>query len=387
MKEIDFDELDRAVNSLMKTVPPDSTSKTSDQRTDEEETVLTIGSSSEVAEDDLMKELVPTATPDAEVISVNEEHAREPQPEPKEPETVAQATSETPSATPTPRRGRFMDMVRPTVRDAKRTTTSGLASRQGITLQPMGNPVDAREEVVSDTAVVEQADYTSEPDTSMFPQSFDALDAEIELPQVTDDAVAAEEAPAETATDDIAPLSSPFLPDAKVEKRPLGRPADAAPVIDLAAELNENTETTVESQSVLPEDVISPNKDAQLPEQPLPAELGSELLSIETSTDNLPPEPQPEAVTPVLVTPNPTTTSSARLAPEPVRPIEMTSIPQQYKVQPQSTEAAPVGTIYDTQPLAHPAEKKPGWMWILAILAILIIGAGFGAAVYYLNLL
>ena len=66
-----------------------------------------------------------------------------------------------------------------------------------------------------------------------------------------------------------------------------------------------------------------------------------------------------------------------------------TSIPQQYREEP-STGDKDNGAIYDTdtyhQPIAHPAKKKSGWMWVVWIVAILLLGAGGGAALYFLGL-
>lgn len=418
MKEIDFDELDRAVSSLMKTVPPGAPDDAAAaSQTDDAETVVTIGAPHESSDVELMKELKPTmpaVAPPSDLLVQSEPEATQayesPQPESEpeiemepavEPKTVLEiepvleeelspepelepvsVADEAPvvaapvspvvsSVEPTPRRGRFMDMVRPGTRDVKRTTPSGAPSRQGVTLQPMMPTEDTASVAADSTADLDELDsFSNQLETAAFSQSFDTP----AVSDTTSDLDATEEAA------DDAPLSSPFLADAVVEKRPLGRPADATPVVDLAAELNESVTAVVEPPAVTEpfEDSISPNKDAQLPEQPLPAELGSELLSIETSTENLPPEPQPQS--PIAQAAAPYS------APQPVRPTEMTSIPQQYKVQPRPTEAAPTGTIYDTQPLAHPAKKKPGWVWVAAILAILVIGAGFGAIVYYLNL-
>ena len=63
--------------------------------------------------------------------------------------------------------------------------------------------------------------------------------------------------------------------------------------------------------------------------------------------------------------------------PATARAAAVTSIPQQYKVQqPIESAEAPAGAIYDTQPLAHPAKKKPGWLWAVYILVIALVGAG-----------
>lgn len=186
-------------------------------------------------------------------------------------------------------------------------------------------------------------------------------------------------------TDD-APMGSPFLSDAKVEKRPLGAYSNAAEESRLDHPIESDT--------------------------PLPEELQGDLLSIETN--------QALAETPVSgqeepdVLPNETTESSAseqqedhsekaepdsssqekapaqpEVAPAPEEesaPPPVPSIVQQYQEK-QSSAPSESGAIFDTeqyhQPLAHTPKKKSGWLVVLWIFILIIVGGGLGAAAYY----
>ncbi len=440
MKDIDFDELDRAVNSLMGTAPKGEPTKNADEAatSDDATTSATTVEGTEVP--------APSSTPGEPEVSKPAEEVTPtpelvPQPEPAdspaptpsaegehneqkafqeaaaEPDTQATETPRASAASAAvPSRGRFMDMVRPSARDTNRPAPSLPISRRGTTLQPSASamvtaPSDSTEKP-TDTASDQSAAATPAQDIESLTAGSEPMEDTTTAPAKT---------PAEPA-DNTAPLDSPFLPDAKVEKRPLGRPAEpaepAAPAVDLSGELaKEKSDTETPSIDAPPVTEPAKDKDAQLPEQPLPAELDSSLLSIETDTTTATqPEEKPAAEaaeapkvpetseTKAALTPDtntekaPPATSATPEAsgagstppatmPDPIRTMPSTSIPQQYKLQTEAKEESPVGGIYDTQPLAHPAEKKPGWMLIVAIVAILILGAAGGAAVYYLGLL
>jgi hypothetical protein len=150
------------------------------------------------------------------------------------------------------------------------------------------------------------------------------------------------------------PLESPFLSDAKVEKRPLGAFSTD----------DEPKEAPIEE----------PKKD----EIPLLEASDEPLLEAENE-EKAPQQPETES------TPEPTQepTPAPVVEEEPVGP---TSITQQYKEQPSTTEQ-PSGAIFDTeayhQPLAHPVKKKSGALIIVWILALIVVGAGVGAGVYF----
>lgn len=158
-----------------------------------------------------------------------------------------------------------------------------------------------------------------------------------------------------------APLESPFLSDAKVEKRPLGAFSSA------------------EMPAVPPADT-SEQSLLEAPDEELLTSTTAETPVVETPT----PEPAPEE-TPTEEVPQPVVSSTPEPVPAP-EPTGPTSITQQYKEQP-STSDQPSGAIFDTetyhQPLSHTPKKKSGALVIIWILALILVGAGAGAAVYF----
>lgn len=253
----------------------------------------------------------------------------------REPE-VPERSEPAPASRPTPpaaRRssGRFMDVVHPSS--------------------------DMRSAAPSRPAPTEQApepthftrDNTDMPD----PLDFHGFNDEPEKP--------AQETPEEVVA---TPLESPFLADAKVEKRPLGAFSDyGAQSNDDQALENTETETVAEKAEVTEE-------------EPLLLEAPDEVELLEAQT-----EPEPTVAVEEKA-PEPT--------PAPVPAVEVpdalpTSITQQYKEQPSTTEQ-PSGAIYDTeayhQPLTHTPKKRSGAFVILWIIALIVLGAGAGFAVY-----
>lgn len=377
MKDIDFDELDRAVNSLMNSVPQDD-----DDNTDQDASVAAIDEPASNMHDEIQ------LAPPAELMVVEEASEEAETEAPKIEPIQAPGASQSPSpatSLPTVRRGKFMDMVRPPIQEAAKSAPSAQPSRRGPTLQPVTSmrptaqvpkPSLPEEDTVMTGWPVEPPTKSEPQETEVAPgsssQSFEPL--------------------APTPMPEAGLPVLPFLPDAKVEKRPLGRPAEVpvtpsvpdavlpiAPSVDVVDSVGSAGGASLS-------DITDNDEDAQLPGQPLPAELGSELLSIETSTDMLPDSP--------AVMPNkPAQPASHSLhIPGVARGAAVASIPQQYKVQPkeESADPEPAGAMYDTagyhQPLVHPTKKKPGWLWVVAIIVILLLGAAGGAAVYYFGL-
>ena len=174
------------------------------------------------------------------------------------------------------------------------------------------------------------------------------------------------------------PLSSPFLPDTKVEKRPLGGMALASTGSELMVE-DENAQLPA-----LPKDV----------EPVLPEELHGDVASIAADNSTTDPtkhaEPAPESRAIVKKdAPKVEPKKPAVTVAEAAVPSGPASIPQQYKEEPNSGDQKN-GAIYDTdsyhKPLSHPEKKKSGWGWVLWILVILLVGAGGGAALYFLGI-
>lgn len=176
------------------------------------------------------------------------------------------------------------------------------------------------------------------------------------------------------------PIESPFLPDAKVEKRPLGgAPEDLleAPEpqqlleahtmpdpIDFAAAMavtEEMESKHFESEASDSQDIA---KIVELATAHAEVEADSQVGTV--SEPQLAQTPQQSLKEPVE---------------EPAGP---TSITPQYKAQPSTNQES--GAMYDTesyhQPVTVPAKKKSGWLTIVGIVLLVLLGAGAGWAVF-----
>lgn len=337
MTELDFEELDKAVNSVMGKSSAPSNDQTSASPAD-------VGSSENQPD-------APAAVPVA-----------------TSPQAVAPATT---SASLAARRGsgRFMDVMRTPGDVAKKVSptppTSPAPNFVVETLEPS---------IVTPEKETEPSDVASDlPKLDSWPDSID----------FSDEAAAPPAAEAE-------PLTSPFIPNAVVEKRPLGgvsgeQPSESeVPVAEQDSAVAPGTEVPVVAEQPAKDSTVSGNKQASwgasMPDTDakaeaateikpaLPAELDSNLVAIESGGVQTVSEASGDAVLP----------SGKKLG--------SGSITQQYQEQPSTTDQGHT-PIYETgeahQPLAHPAKKKPGWLWVVLILAFAVIGCGIGAAVYF----
>ncbi len=353
MKDLDFDELDRAVNSL-------------------------IGNGATPASGD---EPV-SSVPKIEISPVLSQPSAE--------SVVDKPVQVLPLAA---RRssGRFMDVVHPSsdmrstsvpVRPASRVGTTipspvttsqaydrpvvvpgvvstGLPTTESVKPSAWPDPIDFHgfEDARPDSNPI-KADVLPPISVDNSTRSIDeAISTSPEVDEDSDISKLADDINATLNGDSETPLNSPFLSDAKVEKRPLGAFSVAAtsPSEDPALAIVAPDNTASEPSPVEEKDV----------ETPMPAELQDNLLLLES--DNVE-SPTPEISVAVDT------------------PVGPTSITQQYKEQP-STGDQPTGAIFDThayqKPLAHPAKKKSGWLWVVWTASLIIAGAGAGAAVYF----
>ncbi|HEX6258163.1 MAG TPA: hypothetical protein VFZ48_01640 [Candidatus Saccharimonadales bacterium] len=178
-------------------------------------------------------------------------------------------------------------------------------------------------------------------------------------------------------------LISPFLSDAKVEKRPLGAFAPG--------------DMPVQSPD-MPTQAERPVVDAQKAPEALPPELGQDLVAIEAGeikSDDRPDTPpayppdepvQQPSVPQVPASPEKPPTPTVRQA---MAATATASIPQQYKVKPAPEDTAP-RSLFDAdeyrQPLQPTTKKKRGaGTWITVILLLLLLGAAAGIAVYFMT--
>ena len=353
MKDIDFDELDKAVNSLMATAPND----------------LAADASVPVSESVHVIPSTPTADPVvATPAAITPEPATLPSPvstaaAPVQPAAATSVAVPATNSAPAMRRsGRFMDMVsKPAgtiappaaaIRPAPQAQSVSTPSREGLTITPRNDP--------SPTAPVENPVTESPVDTPAVDETTSRPD---EIPESSINGSA----------------ESPFLSDAVVEKRPLNSGVAGPPLVDLAAALAEETEK-LQEQEAQPEPELSENSENGSDEPPLNpqvAELDSDLVAIEAIENT-------ETVQ--IAEPS---DSTAQVDP-PSTPLGASSIPQQYATQPSTGDQTHAG-IYDAsqypEPVSHPAKSKSGWMWVLWVILLLGIGAGGAVLLYNLGII
>lgn len=162
------------------------------------------------------------------------------------------------------------------------------------------------------------------------------------------------------------PAESPFLPDTKVEKRPLGAFSDDVKSVQPTIETDKtqiaeikNTDEDITETPKVETSVITPNASN------IPAELDSSILNIEASSS--------------------TSKNDVDMKNNPLSYTPSVSINQQYKEKPVLDK--PVnGSIYDTSSYntasSVPVKKKSSWMIVIWIIILLIIGVGSGLAFY-----
>lgn len=349
MTDIDFDELDRAVNSLM----------SQRQQQDPVPRPTAPVASSAPAPVDLTP---PLAAPEAVPSSVATEAPS--------PQVVA------------PRRtGRFMDVVHPSSQMVHRSADTA-PSRTGATLQPVsqdvvpeasGEPVAAALDSPSQDSTVSQ----STDDTVIMAQKIEeSLTASSQQRESAD--VAPVFMPAEPTLD--AGLTSPFIDNPVVEKRPLGAPSSFM----AAGEQPDGLDAPVD---------VSPEADAA-EQATLAPEFDQELMALESAAvEQSPADAATELTADAVVT-----------APE-VAPTMEQSIAGANAVPATTPEMltsvafdAPVAAAADIAPEPLPmfdaasqqptqTTKKSTMSTLLVIVLLLLLGAAGGAAAYYVMLL
>lgn len=392
MKEFDFDELDKAVNSLMGDVKKPTTPAVTDSAVVDPEPAVDSPQTANQSANPVV--------PSAPVSEVLEPTADVP------PEMPAL----TPPSSPAPemRRagGRFMDVVHPSS-DMKTPTRVVVPSREGINLRPL-TPVDSLASPKAMNDVIALPVKRAEPQSDMPVDEPKATEPELESPT---------EAESTSTLESSEPWSSPFLPDTQVEKRPLGglsgasdtglsdaiaaelakehpdiepapTPKEDVPSSDIAIPSGDTEPTTLAPNlksdpfDKIAEPVKS-EQDLQLApefdEKIIPAELDNDLVAIESGKASLAGETSEPIAAPDL------TRHAAASA-----VLSTSSIPQQYSETPSSGDASHT-PIYDNeavhQPLNHPAKKKKGWVLIVFIIIIILLGGALGGAAYYFGLI
>lgn len=379
MTDLDFDELDKAVNNLMSNV---DTTNRMPGLDDPEDKVVDISTSTTASATNAQPPVLATPAPAAQTSTV-----------------ALPAVSNTPPLA-VKRRGQFMDfkpsesakVTPPISRQGKELEPSNLLSEESTqvgTQQTNAEPVSKAAPLNTEPEVTQHLEANAESDTTTHPAAstdseplatpadesndthqFDPLTSS-ELPE---EVVAEVADPARTEE----PLASPFLPDAKVEKRPLGTPFAST---DSVTELSEATEVEAHPAEVTPSDAQSdvPHTEEALT-TPLPAELHTDIVALESSSTNQESHESPA----VKVEP---TVEAGTVTPEPAQVPAGGSIAQQYTEQP-STGDQTTGAMYDTATY-HKAvdviakKKSSKMMWVVWMLVLLALGAAGGAGYFY----
>lgn len=408
MTDIDFDELDRAVSSLMDkqrekeapAVANENNSEVSASVLAEEKSApespidtsfappVTPFTPSSVASVPLSSISQPEAKKDSFNDDVTPKEANNPDDEKTNDSVVSRApgmaASEVKAVPLVARRstGRFMDVVRPSSVSAIQKPATPAPSRTGTTIQPSPDLVDvistnnrysaARKEM---SDIVAQSDNLSDtPDLkgvhneSTFAEIEDASVEELSL---TDKiakslAVSNSEAPAAPMT---TPLESPFIANVEVEKRPLGSINQAM----TSSEMNSDEDA---SMSVDPEDIklehqyntnlsnynISENSLGDASDSPM--DLSPEIIAIE------------EAGVPEDSDDKMSTDIDSSL-------IESSELSEKETMD---SEPAPMFAAVSTEvkPSADKEKKKSGLLIALLIVLFLAIGMAGGAVSYFL---
>jgi hypothetical protein len=305
MSDFDFEELDKAVTGAL--AGPSTTSRKTPPVPQEES--LVNSAPVEPAEDS----------------TTNSEERVTPAPT-TPPEPTHTPTPKKPSA-PAARRptGRFMDVVHP---------SSDMRTAPATPSKPVEAPVE-QEPPKSFFGPIKKSIFTNKEIEPEFEEE--------EIPSLSSAPV----------------LDTPFLPDAKVEKRPLGGSSQTtAQALHLSAfEQPKNTLLEAPDEPLLEDHV----------EEPLEEEVVQDLPPMETPHFD---EPKQLDVEPVIeATP-------------------ATSIVQQYTEH--QREESDSGAIYDTeayhQPLAVSAKKSSGLWLVVWIVVLALVGAGAGLLFYFLIL-
>ena len=440
MTELDFDELDKAVNSLMSNV---DASKRNPALDDPKDNVITLDSSAEpmpiesiptvvqpavepknsspvvsdsadpvspVVEPEQKSEIIETPnytyTADApntpETPEGNQpDQSSEPTPTPatdpthKDTPEVDEPTPgvDTPRSIPAnpgslavKRRGQFMDMIHPSS-DMKTSATQSAKRHKNI-IMPTAPKAD-----LAKLNEVMPSNASSLPESTEAEPSYNNADISgvATFP-------GAESSTSSYATNedgepgDKTPLTTPFLADTKPEKRPLGVAASEVPAVEV-----KNT------TDIAPEDQTTPVVPQHLPE-----ELRADILAVESNglvnasapvikaeslntEDHTISERDEADMAEKAVEENVGHNLRGQLAKTATVAMSSGSIPQQYSESP-STGDQSSGSIYDTDNYHQPIvdakatkKKSHALKWVLGSISLLVLGGAAGVGYFFLT--
>lgn len=343
MSDIDFEELDRAVNSLIASAPGAAAATVPAQQP-----IMSNSSSDNATQpnNDAHNTFEPVRD-DSRSFASSIENS---QPKPSFEPAIDNLTPSAPlidNPRPQPTVERSVDDSRPIVeRPAPAHEARSLAGQRGS-----GRFMD----VIHPSANMRSS--TPVPDVQIAPPANNMIPSDVSPRSAPIAPIRHNDMP----MDEPEPLESPFIAGAVVEKRPLG--AFAADPVQDHIEISPSGEVTEGPVSSLNE--LPGNEEAT----PLPDELGDDLLKIESGS----------AETETTVS-----ASTAQTAEPQV--LSQASISQQYEEKPADNDKK-TSSIYDTNvyhkdPNAS-IKKKSGWMWILWIVILLAVGVGAGAVTYF----
>ncbi len=424
MTDIDFDELDRAVNSLMSkqqeknSVDAEIKHDVDAPSVEENKTIetSTVGSSFAPpvtpfapaldSPSSNSNSLVSSAEPKSEQQSPQDSLVEKPEIISAPAATVAPSSTldQTPDSTPKENKtspviarrptGRFMDVVRPSSVNNIQKSASSAPSRTGVSIQPSADLVD----------VVNMTGSTSpvEEELSAVDNQLDSLDDAPDLKDIQNESALAaiEDAPVEelSLTDKIAqslsesndsvaspiaePLESPFIANVEVEKRPLGAVDQSSIESESGVEEDE-----LESGSVGLEDMkLSHQYNSDLSNYTMDKEALSETPD---SMMDLSPEiiAIEEAGIPGVSEMNEVADSEPNM--QPSSPASRSNdTPQQYSSENEmvDSEPAPMFAAVSTEvkPPRSEEKKKTGLLTLLLIILFLVVGVAGGAVSYFL---
>lgn len=364
MKDLDFDELDRAVSSLL----GDKATATSPSETDQvsasaDPVVVSVASSPAKPDQPAKKQLVERRS-SGRFMDVM--HASSDMKSRQKPAVSRQAATVVPPVVESAPEETSMPMTPPVTEDMAPATEASDTS--SIDEHTFPDPLDFHNFSMEDTALSDET-YTPPVDAEAEDHALALEKVASELNEI-DDIIATDEAPVSVDT--------PFIDGSTIEKRPLG--AFSVDTTNTDASLLSTSEAPVETET---EDTV----DAT---EPPFIEAESEVMSVEaTGAIFL----KPEAQTPI----------DAEIVPEELKgdivAVEATpaeapstlaggSIQQQYteKIQPSGDESTPVfDTTQYHQPIKHTPKEKSGWTTVVLIILFIIAGVGAGAAVYFFD--
>lgn len=181
-------------------------------------------------------------------------------------------------------------------------------------------------------------------------------------------------------------VETPFLTDTKIEKRPLNAnplvASEPSPsTLESANEQPPKTDVAASEPNLTDDVMPMPTMPHEQPDVSEVPELSSELVALEATGKGA--YELDEQPLPIKSSTDGSQKVDRHKKEAPAGP---TSIAQQYQTK-QSSGDTSHAPIYDaseyTEPVAHPAKKRSGWLWVFVIFLILAIGSG-GAVVLYL---